>query len=856
MKNVTIVFITSFLMIGILGANFFPSIKSEGYFNDPEPSPPIVKMVKSDRNGVILNIRLNGICIEEKEVNGEIFHIITLLGYGHLDEIGKPRLPAIRFFLAVPPEVSETQINISNSTCTILHGFNVYPVQNPVPEPSDDEPFTINTTFYQGNEFYPEDVATIESSGWIRDYRFIFLEICPILFNPGTNELKIYNTTEIRVTFIGSKDGVTGVTRPGFETTYESIFINYEVAKNWYPQSDTLPTEKQRNTSDLLNTTNRAGLLIITNDTFYHCIQPLANWKDRKGMETFIANLSDVYSQFPAGTNTESIRSFINYTYHNWSRAPSHVLLIGDVEYLPTFYYQGYTATDHWYSLLVGNDPLSDVFIGRISVKNCSETSEIVDKIITYERTPYLNETAWYKKAMLVSDTGYFEVTSNWVYDFLTNHSYSVDKLYESLGTATTSNIADAINDGRAIANYRGHGSTTGWATGPFSNSNVLALTNGRKLPIVISPTCSTGHYDDPDTDCYGETWLKAPDKGGVSFWGSSRVSYGGYNDELDMGVYKAIFNDSIYDFGGFTNKAKLYMIAVYGTSSTALLELHLFNVIGDSTLEFWTNVPHPLNVTHPTVVSPQPSSFTVTVTNGSTPVENACVFIEKNPEIRIFGYTNTSGEVQFSLPMLSPGKINITVTKHDFIPYEGNVSVCNTVSLSEGWNFVSLPFNQTIPKQNLSIWFNQSFYTWQDAVNMGLISDFVFGWNRTSQSFMFTDFLKPGEGYWMYAYNTFELWMQSSATPDDYITSLETKWNIVGAPISQPINKTELLLSYNGSNYNWSEAVAAGIVNDYIFGWDHSGQSYTFSDVFEPGYCYWMYAFETCTLKRCCIVI
>jgi len=87
---------------------------------------------------------------------------------------------------------------------------------------------------------------------------------------------------------------------------------------------------------------------------------------------------------------------------------------------------------------------------------------------------------------------------------------------------------------------------------------------------------------------------------------------------------------------------------------------------------------------------------------------------------------------------------------------------------------------------------------------------------------------------------------------PDDnYITNLKFKWNIFGVPFNQNIEKTDLIVNWNGIDYNWSEAVSNGIVIEYVFGWNRiSPQSYYFSDLFEPQLGYWIYVYYDCILK------
>ena len=115
---------------------------------------------------------------------------------------------------------------------------------------------------------------------------------------------------------------------------------------------------------------------------------------------------------------------------------------------------------------------------------------------------------------------------------------------------------------------------------------------------------------------------------------------------------------------------------------------------------------------------------------------------------------------------------------------------------------------------------------------------------------------LEAGYGYWMYAYFDCELWVENiSATSDDFITDLNQKWNIIGVPSLQTTNLSDLIVNYLDTDYNWTEAtdpVNGPIVDPNVYGWSRIMHMYIpVADTLEPGYAYWMYAYEDCTLKR-----
>jgi hypothetical protein len=554
------------------------------------PSPAKFNKIISNESKLSLNAQIDGFkCEIQKEKEG-VFQKLSIPDAGFMEDIGKPNVPVIRRLIAVP-EGKTIEAELVDTAFTFLTGYDIYPAQKPVIEQDSllRTPFIIDRAAYQSNQFYPDKYISVSKPMRYGRQTVVQIEIYPIQYNPKTKTLKMMTSFKISADFSEDKsykkrsdvrvlENKLQVT-PAYFKEYKK-FVNFDWLK------------------DRLALLRGANYLIICADSFASEIEPLKNWKISKGLSVKIVKISAI------GQSDTAIHNYISNAYHNWATPPDYVLLVGDVESIPTHTYSNNgssCATDLYYAAVDGDDFLPDLALGRFSAKADSEVVCMVNKTIGYEKEPATTETDWYSRASLVSDEGYFETTSNWIYDFLTESGYKADKFYKSLGTAKTDTIAYAANQGRFILQYRGHGSVTGWATGPFSNNNVIALHNGKMLPAVISPTCQTGWFDNANSDCFGETWLKkgksAGENGAVAFWGASRNSYGGYNDELAKGVYKAAFNDGINAFGDITNAAKLYMYNVYGAAnSTALLELNLFNVLGDPELNLWFQIPTELN--------------------------------------------------------------------------------------------------------------------------------------------------------------------------------------------------------------------------------------------------------------------
>ena len=450
---------------------------------------------------------------------------------------------------------------------------------------------------------------------------------------------------------------------PALALAYKNLIMNYQYDPLAKPQ----------------------GLLIITPNSFNSAVQPLADWKEKKGWKVTVATLSQT------GNTTTAIKNYITNAYQTWNPAPEYVLLIGDKDSLPTFTISS-NPTDHPYTTLDGSDFFSDLLVGRISVASVNDLNTVVAKIVGYETTPYTTDTAWFKRGLMVGANYPSGMTTplpmkRWVRErMLTRGFDQVDTVYYPPVANGVTPITNAVNQGVTFINYRGGIATWGgWDFPSFYNTDVLGLANGWKLPVITSIVCLTGNYN---AECFGEMWLRAGNpvtpKGGVGFFGASPpTTHSRWNNCLDAGMYWGLLEEDIHFFGPMTYRGKLEVYANFPleTSPTSGSEFYFnaYNLLGDPSLELWTGVPQNLTVNHPATVPTGTNYFSVQVLNAaSQPVPGALVSLYKRNEVKALEFTDATGQIAFQIGTSTPDTLFVTVTKHDFKPYCGNALVTN----------------------------------------------------------------------------------------------------------------------------------------------------------------------------------
>lgn len=274
-----------------------------------------------------------------------------------------------------------------------------------------------------------------------------------------------------------------------------------------------------------------------------------------------------LFESFPlsicGSTNTE-IDNFIENEYAGESF--SHLLLIGNSSALPYFTGSGidYPATDLYYSLMDTNDYFPDVILSRLPFNQPSELSDYLFKV----KTEYAGGKPDYadKVYFIASNDGYYHtlVESTHAYSMgrLRGLGYECDSLFGYYSTGMP--IDKAVEEGREIAVYSGHGAAFYWVGPSFDSDDIESLDNYALYPSIVSFACLTGNYS--YNDFFGYFWLKNSLNGATSFIGSSQYTYWEEDDFLQRAFIDSLSaSSSIIEA---MNKAKINFYKEYGDVS------------------------------------------------------------------------------------------------------------------------------------------------------------------------------------------------------------------------------------------------------------------------------------------------
>ena len=337
-------------------------------------------------------------------------------------------------------------------------------------------------------------------------------------------------------------------------------------------------------------------LLIVTPAAWRLEAERLAQFRRKNdNLSVLVATTQQVYNEFASGQpDPTAIRDVCRYFYGQNKTGLRYLLLFGDATYdyrnieallssddqantVPVYESReslnpllSYSSDDYfgylkdtdgeWAENFTGDQRL-DIGIGRLPVKSAEEAKMVVDKLISYgdDKTLLGN---WQTKLLFVADDGddnlhqrdadqlasYVEVKvpayrpERVFLDTFTQTTATVGTTVVEYAPAVNQRVNQAINEGRLIVNYTGHGGVNGWAQEQILTLPDLLNLKNKRLPLFVTATCEFGRYDDPSTNSGAELALLMPGAGAIGLLTTTRPVFADKNLLLSQAFYRNVF--------------------------------------------------------------------------------------------------------------------------------------------------------------------------------------------------------------------------------------------------------------------------------------------------------------------------
>jgi hypothetical protein len=684
LKNVLLSLLVSLLIPFQMKAGWIPLGNSK-----PTKTPPKITLLRDDNSSTVIKIELAGFDLKEFMSAGKSFQALDLMEEAMTNEPGMPELPYIAKILAVPDRASLSVEVLETGKVQVFKDISLPPARESWMEGDPESPYVENARAYRSDDVYPPELARLEPPAVFRDFRIARVSVFPVRYVPGKKELQVISSITVRINYgqgepVNPRTAVNKAIAPSFGKLYRSTIFNYqEVLNNLYGGRED----------------GREVLLCIMPDIFVASFQVYADWKRQSGYDVKVTKFSDIGAN---GNNPDIIKTYITNCYHNWEYPPTYILAVGDDGVFPKkiVSYPDYSFPNEDYFVEIdGFDYFPEMMIGRFTNEGDYRMQVMINKFMLYEKQPYTDNTAWFKKGTVCSNNAYEsqkETKRFAAARMLQDGGFtSVDTLMSDgdwYGQGCTVDLGDviaAINDGRSYLNYRGEGWSSGWQAScyNFFTSDVSGLNNGQKFTFVTSIGCGVAMFDTGGGNCFGEEWveegsLTAP-RGACAFIGPVSNTHTAYNNNIDRGIYTGMFQEGLDTPGEALLRGKLYMYNVFGNEYYVEYHYKIYCILGDPSIHIWKDVPKPVTLDYPEsiLVGPNQVGMTVTFTSGGSPVANAQVCLTGD-EVFATGFTGADGHIVINVTPTLPDTLIVTVRGGNVIPFQGEIIVVQPTEL------------------------------------------------------------------------------------------------------------------------------------------------------------------------------
>ena len=612
-----------------------------------------VNEVEPGRTLVAINI--SDLEIEPGVIDGNEYVHVGLPGAVQLLDRGEPALPYITTALILPDQ-GTPRVRVLKTEYVELATAPVVPGRGAILRSVD--PSTVPYEFgpaYAGGIF-PAEIATIGEPYIMRDYRGAAVRLFPVQWDVDRGVLRVLRSVVYEVVTEG-EGGLNTLTterrqvHKPFIGLYRNHFANYQDGAKYTLNSAEGP------------------MLIVCYDAFEAAMQPFIAWKTERGLAVELITTSSV------GGTVAGIQGAIQARYDS-PEGLAFVVLVGDGPQVPHYSGAYESANDDTrYVRLAGSDVYPDALISRISAVNETQVATQVTKFVRHERDIVAPADWTHMATGIASNEGSPSDAerADWLRDDLLAYNFThVDQIYQGQGGSTTG-ITNAINAGRSLVNYIGHGSGTSWSSVYYANSNVQALAN-EAWPWIIDVSCLNGGIS-AIGESFAEAWLRAgtpaQPRGAVGMYSASTSTPWVPPCVMQTEVVDLLCAETSQVIGVLVHGGIMKVLDTYGQTGTGLQLVEQYNLFGDCSLVVRTLSPAVLAAEHPPIVPLFTPTFSVNVG-----VPGVSVTLSGNGLIYGTGVSDAAGQVDLVMvhPVDTVGELTLTAFGYNAETYQATL--------------------------------------------------------------------------------------------------------------------------------------------------------------------------------------
>jgi hypothetical protein len=628
----------------------FSTVNGEVAYRNPAPSDE-VQVISRNAGEITIAFSLNTLDVHSSLLDGfGAGSVFRIPGAGPAAVIGFPDVPGLRRMIRVP-DAGKIALEIIDAESFSLGFYSIPPFQ-PLSDrcATESPPTRICSDFYEGSLSWPEIPLAIESVDILRDVRVAWLRFQPVSWNPETGEVTVTTSLVARIS-AEPEEGANELIRP-----------QTGITRSFLPQyGEVLGFET--NGLDVID----GSYVFISSQEGLDLVQELIDWKNRKGYLIETGIVPDI------GTTPEDIDAWIENAYNTWPCPPEYILIVGDEGVVPPPIFNGFAA-DNIYGV-VGEGCVPSIHVGRICGGDTDDLPYIAWKIREHEMNPWQPAVSWFQKGISIGHTEF--VANSWDYVEYMMAAGMVPTWFCDDGgiPVTIPTLSDSINSGCSLIGLCGHGDVNHFYPPGFSNTDVAALTNGRKLPWVALVACQNGMFN--GYYCISEALMGEGDffnpRGAIGVMSPTTNSPYGAADSLVKWIFKGYLQEEIHHMGAVTDWSKEEVYEYYGGSAVQNNHMHMIFGCPEMDIYYDTAPLSNLDCGHPDPIVSGP--VTLTVTAEGLPVEGALVAIKvydpSSGNWMDSDYTDAAGSISLVVPSFAAGSnVYVTATAFNCSPY------------------------------------------------------------------------------------------------------------------------------------------------------------------------------------------